>query len=316
MQPFWDVFWSDVRALVVFALPMLVVSLPVSFLAALLGGVNFGVGSWSRVARSAMRGFLLGSLTAIVVSMSIELLLTAEGFPESRRAIRAAANWQLFLAGPLLVFLCSFMAARRYAPANGQPQRRYSLRQLFVYQLIAGSLLGWWTFTRRGEIVQRRHVLQWQLRDHEARTVFEPLGWTVQTWPDSDEIMLMANGTSLLGDQSLAPLVTNQSVVYVHIHSDAITDVGLKYLRGANRLRRLKVASKQITDAGVAELSDLPRLRYVEVYSPQLTDDSLASLAKLRVLRRLVISRARLSDERVNEFLQAKPGVDFQVSPY
>jgi hypothetical protein len=315
MQPFWDVFWSDVRALIVFALPMLIISLPISLLAALFGGVNFGVGAWSRVSRSAVRGFVLGTITALVVSMSVEFLLTAEGFPQSRRAIRTAANWQLFLAGPLLVFLFSFMAARRYAPASGQPHRRYSLRQLFVYQLIAAALLGWWTFTRRSEIFERRNLLAWQVRERDAKALFEPLGCWVEAPPDRDEVWLYAHASHRpVSDESLAPVAVHGAVTFVSIRASDVTDAGIKHLRGADRLRMLIVQSDQLTDEGVEVLEDLPRLRTLELDSPHLTGKSLQSLVKVRSLRALTISRAKITDKEIAAFRQARTGLFVRIT--
>src|SRR5690349_17654996 len=102
MQPLWDVFWSDVRNLGTFALPMLVLAIPASALAALLGAVPYGVAAWRRLLGTAVHGLVLGVVLALTISMSIEFLLTAVGFPESRRALRYAANWQLLIVGPLL----------------------------------------------------------------------------------------------------------------------------------------------------------------------------------------------------------------------
>jgi hypothetical protein len=246
--------------------------------------------------------------------MSIEFLLTAEGFPESRRALRYAANWQLLIVGPLLAFLFSFLAARRYAPVAGAHERRFSLRQLFLYQLIAASLFGWWTFTRRSEISQRRALLQWEIRDRDARATFEPLGWTVQTWPENDEILLVAIPKQPpLDDEALRPITSNLSVTLVNLQSDAVTDSGLKHLQGANRLRRLQLFSKNIGDEGVGELCKLPRLRYLEVHSPNLTAKSLAALSQVRTLRLLVLTRAHLTDEAITAFRQARPGIDLRI---
>lgn len=314
MQPLWDVFWSDVWALAGFAIPMLIVSLPVSFIAALLGAVNRSAGTWSRLLRSAMRGFVMGTVTALTVSMSVEFLLTAEGFAETRRAIRLAANWQLFLTGPLLVFLFAFLAARRYAPAQGNLQRRYSLRRLFVYQLIAASLFGWWTFTRRSEIAQRRNVLAWELRDRDAKAVFVPLGWWVDARTENDEIVLSAGPhLATIDDDAFAPIVPHGSVSGVFAKSPSLTDRALKQLRGANRLRQLVIESDEITDEGIAELCDLPRLRYLDVRCPKVTAKSLESLAKLRSLRFLTIRQAQISEDEAAAFRQARRSVNLRL---
>lgn len=45
MRAFWDVFWPDAQALVLFAVPALLACLPLSALGSLLGAVGSGLGS-------------------------------------------------------------------------------------------------------------------------------------------------------------------------------------------------------------------------------------------------------------------------------
>src|SRR5438876_4539576 len=165
MQPFWDVLWSDTKALALFATPMLVLALPASALAAIFGAVNWGLGSWTGLFRAICRGVVIGTGLALVLSMLIEFSLKAEGLKEGRRALRDVATLQLCLAAPIAASAGAFLAARYYAPVaiSREWRRRYTLRQLFIAQLIAGLLLGWWAYTRRDEIGQRRAELEWQV---------------------------------------------------------------------------------------------------------------------------------------------------------
>jgi hypothetical protein len=318
MQPFWDVFWSDAKALVQFALPMLALALPVSVLAAGFGALHYGFGSWWRLVRAALGGFLIGTTTAVALSMLVEFSLTAEGLRDSRRAIREVATWQLCLAGPLLTFLASFFAVGRYARLGDvPPSRRYTLQQLFVYQLIAALLLGWWTYTRREEIGWRRSLLQWQVRDRQAKAIFEPYGWRVLSWLGYEEIGLTAQrppNQQPVDDETLELVSIHGPVIELNVSSDKVTDAGVARLAGAKQLRQLNLASEQISDEGVAELCRLPRLRYLEINSPRLTGAGLAQLAKIKSLRLVTLDTTLITPSEEEAFRKARPDVNLRFT--
>jgi hypothetical protein len=267
---------------------------------------------------------VVGTAAALVISMLIELSLKAEGLPDGRRALRNAATLQLCLAAPLAAFATGFVTARRYAPAMPEVsrRRRYTLRQLFIGQLIVGLLLGWWAFTRRDEIGKRRDELEWQVRDRQMKAIFEPYGWKVHTWPGYDEMALLSpevfvssSGPTFqqpVHDDTLKLVAIHAPVTQLIVSSDAVTDAGPKHLADAKRLRRLWIASRQITDDGVAELCELPRLRYLEIHSPQLTKASLDRLARVKSLRYLVLSTALITPEEQKAFRQARPDVNLR----
>jgi len=314
MQPFWDVLWSDTKAFALFAVPMLVLAVPASALAAMVGSVNWGLGSWSGFFRAIGRGVLIGTGLALVISMLIEFSFKAEGLPFGRKALRDVAMLQLCLAAPIIAVASGFFAARYYAARSHlvQHRRRYTLRQLFIVQLIAALLLGWWAYTRRDEIGQRRAELEWQVRDREAKAVYEPYGWHVETWPGYEDISLIAEQRAAPGDESLGLLGIHGPVTNLVVASDATTDTGLAHIANAKRLRRLILTSTQITDAGVAQLSELPRLRYLELRSPNLTAESLSSLAKIKSLRYIVLSTANITAEQEEAFHRARRDVNLR----
>lgn len=316
MQPFWDVLWSDTKALALFAAPMLVLAVPASALAAMLGATKWRLGSWGALLGAISRGVIIGTASALVLSMLIEFSLKAEGLTYGRRALRDVATWQLCLAAPIAAIAGGFLAARYYAPATLSPERRqrYTLRQLFVAQLIAGLLLGWWAYTRRDEIGQRRAELEWQVRDREAKAVYEPYGWHVQTWPDYEDISLLAfpPRQPSVSDEALALVGVHGPITYLFIRSENITDAGLKHISAAKRLRRLEIASPNVTDIGVAELDELSRLRYLEIRSPKLTGASLRSLAKIKSLRYVVLSTTQITAEEEEAFHRARIDVNLR----
>src|SRR5438309_4592744 len=118
MRPFWVALCCDTKALARFAAPMLVLAVPASALAAMLGAVNWGLGAWTGLLRAICRGVVIGTGLALVLSMLIEFSLKVEGLTYGRRALRDVATLQLCLAAPIAASAAGFLAARYYAPVS------------------------------------------------------------------------------------------------------------------------------------------------------------------------------------------------------
>jgi hypothetical protein len=260
----------------------------------------------------------VGTSGALVISMLIEYALKVEGLSQGRLALKDAAAGQLLLAAPLIAIAVGFFASRRYAPASqrrGQ-RRAWTLRQLFIGQLIAGLLLGWWAYTRRDEIHERRNELEWRVRNERVKALFEPIGWYVYSWPGVDEITLGASGPPrwpAARDEQLPLAVAQGPVSELYLASNEITDQGLPLLSGAARLRQLQISSNLVTDEGIAALAALPRLRYLRLGCPQLTGECLQSLAKVRSLRYVEITTVRVTPQDAETFRAARPDVNLRI---
>src|SRR4051812_20493227 len=193
MAAFWDVLWTDAKAAIFLVAPMMLLALPASAIGALVGARSVGVLSWGKVLWMIGRGVLVGTGAALVLSMIVQFSLTAEGLPLvfGRRAFGEQGSLPLIFASPVVAFLGAYLMTRRSpSAANDRPRRRYTLRQLFVGQVIVGLLLGWWTYTRRNELGQRRMELGWQAREESLNAMFAPYGWYVKTWQDKSDIAL------------------------------------------------------------------------------------------------------------------------------
>jgi hypothetical protein len=321
MQAFWDVVWSDTKALAAFVAPMLLFALPVSGVGALVGAVNFGLGSSRRLLRAVARGVMVGTLSSTLLSMAFEFSLRAEGLSNVRRALHDYVTIPLWIASVVVAFGVGFVAASRYAPVllhSSPARRRYTLRQLFVAQLIVGLLLGWWVFTRRDEIHDRRAELNWLAHDRAAKGVFEPYGWNVQTWKGYDEIALSTftryQNQQPVRDETLALVAGHGSVAHLEISSDEVTDAGVAHLVAARDLRELWIASEQVTDEGVRELCKLPRLRYLGIRSSRLNGSSLERLAEVKSLRYVALSTTQITPQQQAAFRKARPGVELRLN--
>jgi hypothetical protein len=320
VQAFWDVVFSDALALVAFVAPMLLFS----FVASAIGA---GVGAdrsvpWVRgpFLRAVGGGMFAGTIVAILVSMVVEMGLKAEGLPYGAQVLREHATIQLWLFSPGAALIAGYFAARWLTSTPSKatgPRGRYTLQQLFLAQFIAGLLLGWWVFTRRDQISERRADLYWQNRENAAKAAFEPYGWRVSIFREFAEIDLTTDwhpSQQPAGDDSLGLVARDGSVGSLVVSSDAVTDAGLEHLAEADTIRELFIASDQVTDEGIRRLSALPRLRYLGIRSPNITGASLEHLAKVKSLRYVTLSTTQISAEEQAAFHLARPNVQLRFN--
>lgn len=318
MNAFWDVLWSDTKATAILLGPMLLLTVPGSGLGALLGVCVLGRGSWNRVGLKVARGVVLGTAVALVVSMLLEFSLKTEGLPLVRRAFSDQTMLPLILAAPAVGFLVTFLAMRPHpSGTSNQPRRyRFTIRQLFVGQLVLGLLLGWWTYTRREEIGHRKVDLEWQTREEAAKAVFDPYGWYVKSWRDKIEIALWhvdAFGQQPVSDATLDLVVQHGNVIELNILSDRVSDEGLERLRAAKGLNCLVVTSNQITDAGLHAVSMIPGLETLWVTSPNITLDGLKCFPMTTSLKSIVIQGIAVTPDEYRELLSSRPDLNLSV---
>jgi hypothetical protein len=86
----------------------------------------------------------------------------------------------------------------------------------------------------------------------------------------------------------------------------AITDEGIKYLRGMN-LQTLDLSSTKITDKGLAALGELefPRLKEIALERTRVTNDGLMHLASFKNLEWISIAGTKVTKEGIRH-LKAK----------
>src|SRR5262249_33591265 len=113
MQAFWDVLWSDTKALAVFVVPMLALSLPAGGFGAWLGGITCRSKRPSNVRLAMLQGTSCGAVFALIIWMAVEFSFQAEGISDARRALRDVAWLRLCLVGPLTALAAGFLAARQ-----------------------------------------------------------------------------------------------------------------------------------------------------------------------------------------------------------
>jgi hypothetical protein len=251
--------------------------------------------------------------------MVIEFSIRVEGLPLGRRALRDQGIPQLILVSPVAALLAAYFAARRTAPFPLEmPRRRiYTLRQLLFAQYIFGLLLGWWAYTRREEIGQRRMGLDWQARDQAAKAIFGPYDWNVATWRENDlvgVIPLQGFAQQPVTDTTLELVARQGKVVTLGVNSNAVTDEGLNRLSAATHLRTVEITSSRVTDKGLHSLSKVSGLETLIINSPHVTLEGLKRLPSAKSLRTVAARGISLTDDERRELCTARPDLRWEMS--
>ena len=101
----------------------------------------------------------------------------------------------------------------------------------------------------------------------------------------------------------------NNDVVNVNLGGTKITDAGLVYLKGMQKLKVLGLSGSKITDAGMAHLKGLTKLEGLDLKGTKVTDAGLAhlNLKGLRNLGYLVLGNTYVTAAGIKKLQQALP---------
>jgi len=319
MAAFWDVLLTDAKAAIFLVAPMMLLALPASAIGALVGARGKGAVLRGQLLRMVGRGVVVGTGAALVLSMIVQVSLTAEGLPLvfGRRAFGEQGSLPLIFVSPAVAFLGAYLMTRRSPSAtNDRPRRRYTLRQLFVGQVIVGVLLGWWTYTRRNELGQRRMELGWQAREESLNAMFAPYGWYVKTWHDKSDIGLWEHPNphpKVVTNATLDLVARQENIVEVCIKSDAVTDDGLRRLATTKGIKLVEIVSSQVTDDGIHAVSRLPGLETLVIDSPHVTLDGLKRMPQSKSLQWVQVRRLILTRDEYFDLVNARPDVGWSI---
>jgi Leucine-rich repeat (LRR) protein len=87
-----------------------------------------------------------------------------------------------------------------------------------------------------------------------------------------------------------------------------ITNAGLIYLRGLDKLELLHLDGHDIGDDGLASfLSELKALKQLDIARTQVSDESIECIAGLKSLKTLVITDTDITDAGANRLKERLP---------
>jgi len=99
---------------------------------------------------------------------------------------------------------------------------------------------------------------------------------------------------------------------YLGLDGTQVTDKGLKWLHGMDRIRQLQLCGTQITDDGLKHLEGMAGLTVLYLSDTEISDTGLEHLQGLKSLDRLALDRTRVSDAGL-EHLQGLTSLGYLV---
>lgn len=184
---------------------------------------------------------------------------------------------------------------------------QFSLRTLLLFVLLVSIGMSW--------VAVR---MQKAKKQREAVEAIEKLGGAVSYDYQVDQAGQFTDKTEpagpawlreVLGQDFFANVVAAQVntdsgmeklKAFPHIQSlqivGAVTDAGMKHVKGLSQLRELLLQGVPITDAGVAHVEDMSELRTLDLAATRITDHGLEHFKGLRQLQLLSIWGNQITD--------------------
>jgi Leucine Rich repeat len=113
-------------------------------------------------------------------------------------------------------------------------------------------------------------------------------------------------------NQGLAVLAGKPNVRFLDLAKTAVTDEGLKNLRGMN-LQSLNLSSTRVTDAGLATLGDFdfPNLKEITLEHTRVTDAGLMHLMNFKALELVSIVGTKVTKDGIRHLKDKLPEAHF-----
>ncbi len=107
---------------------------------------------------------------------------------------------------------------------------------------------------------------------------------------------LWLSGCKKVGNDGMKSVATLCDLETLKLDRTAVSDEGLKHLRGLTSLYHLDLRSAEVTDTGMAEVGRLRGMQYLYISGNLIGDEGLAKLQPLDQLRELDSSNTIVSD--------------------
>ena len=123
----------------------------------------------------------------------------------------------------------------------------------------------------------------------------------------SDDLNLVLSACPIT-NTGLASLEGRSNVRFLTLDRTAVTDEGIKHLRGMN-LQALDLSSTRITDVGLAELGqfDFPRLKTIALENTKVTNAGLLKLANFKALEWVSVTGTKVTRDGIRHFKAKLP---------
>ncbi len=100
----------------------------------------------------------------------------------------------------------------------------------------------------------------------------------------------------------------------LHLEDTTVTDEGLKYLSGLDKLAELYLCGTRVSDAGLVHLSGLPNLQRLDLARTDITDAGCVYLNNLPKLKYLRVTGTKITDAGIASLQEALPDLKISCS--
>lgn len=120
--------------------------------------------------------------------------------------------------------------------------------------------------------------------------------------------------TTSIVDSDLKYLLLLSEVEVIHLSNCInITDEGLKYLSGLQKLRILNLDETNITDAGLKYIKNLKSLQYLDLAHTKVTDKGIIVLGEMKTLRRVSVFKTKVTQKGVDALKKIHPELSIDL---
>jgi hypothetical protein len=109
--------------------------------------------------------------------------------------------------------------------------------------------------------------------------------------------------------EQLAPLKELKRLAHLNLRGLEIGDDALAHIAGQKTLVKLHLEKTKITDKGLEQLKGLENLEYLNLYGTEISDAGLPNLEGLKKLKSLYLWQTKVTDEGVKKLQAALPGL-------
>ncbi len=318
LDPLIEVLRRDLEsALGVFVAAAFVMVIPAALLA-LFSPVKLNGVLWVSLFKAMGVAWIVATIVSAVVFIFCLGILTficnALGVHPAR-----SETWGAFFCLPVSLIASCWVELefrRGWDLTDEVPPRRFtfSLRTLFICQLLLIVPAGLWIGNRRETIISRyrsqAELAEFVTWKNSVENRFCVYGWKPSCLRSPQRLFLYGyRGLNGFTDSVLLTIEPSDQLQLLHLKSDNLTDEGLKTISRIETIEELNLSSIQVTDAGIAHLKALSKLQKLTLDCPGLTEKALDDLQNCRTLEHLHFLQPSISEECAARFRLNRPEV-------
>ncbi|REA60439.1 ribonuclease inhibitor [Dyadobacter luteus] len=153
--------------------------------------------------------------------------------------------------------------------------------------------------------------------NEEAIAALRKIGLVVNpVAQDQNFIEVSAINVGNFSDANLTLLTPlSDQIVWLKLGKTKVTDAGMEQISTLKNLNRLHIEYTAVSDEGLKMLKGLPYLEYLNLIGAKVTDKGLNDIAAMKSLRSLYVWKTEASDSGIIGVRKANPGLTIVAGP-